>query len=408
MPAKRVALIAYHFPPENAAGAARPFRFYRYLPELGIERRVFTAAAPGPNPLPDVEHVPDALGQFWEGRGEKPEGAWTARAELFFRRFIVPAGVGFTWSRDVAAACERLAAQHPQDRLTIFATFPPVGCHLAALRLRRKGIRIVADYRDPFSLSPDKMETGNPWVKWLDRRTMKAADLVIANSDAAAAAFREAFPAQAQKVHAIWNGFDPQESVEALPIPSRAAPVLAHVGAIYGGRSPDAILESVGRMHAAGFAGAPSVSLVGPLGYGASIDATLIERGRSGGWLEFVPERIPQADARRLAAEADLLLLLQPQSSVQVPAKLFEYIRIGRPILAYAPKGSAIEWLLERSGIPFQCVYPEDAPADVDAKIRALLAAGRGPHPASVWFLESFDARRQTAHLAGLIDQLDH
>jgi hypothetical protein len=39
-----VLIFAYHFPPENAIGGARPFRFSKYLSGLGYTCRVFTTA----------------------------------------------------------------------------------------------------------------------------------------------------------------------------------------------------------------------------------------------------------------------------------------------------------------------------------------------------------------------------
>ena len=42
--ASLVVLIAYHFPPDNAIGGARPWRFYKYLKRLGYECHVLTAA----------------------------------------------------------------------------------------------------------------------------------------------------------------------------------------------------------------------------------------------------------------------------------------------------------------------------------------------------------------------------
>lgn len=406
---RRLALAAYYFPPENAAGAARPYRFYRYLPEFDVDRCVFTAADPGPDPPPGVVHVPDELGRYWQHGGPKPAGAARRVAELVFRRHVILAGIGFQWSRDVARACEKWQALRPQERVTVFCTYPPVGALLAPFWLDRRRFRIVLDYRDPFSvLSETDTREDLRIRRWIDRRAIARADVVIANSDAAAERFRREFPDHAHKVHAIWNGFDPAEDVGALPIPKRPGPVIAHVGAIYTGRSPDAVLASVLRLRAADGArwGRIRVALIGPLGHGARVDPELVETGQREQWLDYAPKLIPKADAQRLAAEADYLLLLQPQSSVQVPAKLFEYLRIGRPILAYAPKGSAIEWLLERAGVPFQCIYPGEAAEAIDAKVRALVETPPGPYRASDWFLDRFDARSQTRHLVELVRQI--
>lgn len=400
---RRLALVAYHFPPENAAGAARPYRFYRYLPEFGFEVRVFTAAAQGPAAAADIEYVPDELGRYWSQGGARPARWVEWLGELVFRRFVILAGVGFQWSRHVAKACARWQGEKPRERLTVFTTFPPVGALLAPLWLDPEKFRVVLDYRDPFSA------IGDQWARrWIDARAMARAELVVANSDSAAEAFRAQFPAHAHKVAALWNGFDPAEELGALPIPERSGPILAHVGAIYTGRSPDAILASVRRLREAERErwGGLRVALVGPLGYGARVDPELVESGQRDQWLDYVPRMVPREEARRIAAEADYLLLLQPQSSLQVPAKLFEYLRIGRPILAYAPRGSAIEWLLERAGVPYQCVYPEDGAPETDAKLRRLLETPTGPHPASGWFLENFDARNQARRLAEWIAQI--
>jgi glycosyltransferase involved in cell wall biosynthesis len=406
---QRLALIAYHFPPENAAGAARPFRFYRYLPEFGFDPRVFTAADPGPDRPENVVHVPDELGEYWLRGGPKPKAGPMGLAELAFRRYAVIAGVGFQWSRRVAGACEEWRAKRSGDRPAIFSTYPPAGAVLMPLWLKPGSFRIVLDYRDPFSsISDDDRQPDYRGRRWIDSRAIARSDLVIANSDAAAEGFRARFPAHAHKVHAIWNGFDPAEDVAALPIPNRIGPVIAHVGAIYTGRSPDAVLASVGRLRSLDRQryGGIRIALVGPLGYGARVDPELVESGQREQWLDYVPEMIPKADARRIAAEADYLLLIQPQSSVQVPAKLFEYLRIGRPILAYAPKDSAIEWLLARAGVPYQCIYPGEAVGEVDAKVRKLVETPTGPYAASDWFLEAFDGRNQTRRLTELIQQI--
>ena len=53
-----VLIFAYHFPPEPKIGAARPFRFYKYLSRLGYACKIITAA-PQAEPPPGVTYVPD-------------------------------------------------------------------------------------------------------------------------------------------------------------------------------------------------------------------------------------------------------------------------------------------------------------------------------------------------------------
>jgi hypothetical protein len=131
-----------------------------------------------------------------------------------------------------------------------------------------------------------------------------------------------------------------------------------------------------------------------------------VERARQDGWLEIM-EPVPVLRARELALESDGLLLIQPQSAVQVPGKLFEYLRMGRPILAYVIRDSPIERILRQTSVPFECIYPEHSPEEIDQRILSFMAK-LDPAPASPgpWFEETFEASRQTKFLDNLIRSL--
>ena len=105
--------------------------------------------------------------------------------------------------------------------------------------------------------------------------------------------------------------------------------------------------------------------------------------------------------------EADALLLVQPQSDVQVPGKLFEYICIGRPVLALVPRASAVEAILAKSGIPNVCLYADDAPEAADQKLLEFLRLPNTPTPASEWFRTNFNAEEQTKQLAAIVETVE-
>jgi hypothetical protein len=89
-----------------------------------------------------------------------------------------------------------------------------------------------------------------------------------------------------------------------------------------------------------------------------------------------------------------------------VPGKLFEYLQIGRPILALAPRDSAIEHILARAGVPQVTVYPDDPPEVVDDKVREYLALPTEPVAANAWFQENFNAEHQARQLADILDRV--
>src|SRR6266581_3236057 len=121
-------LFAYAFPPENVSGAARPFRFYRYLPEFGVSPRVITAS-PQSLQLPDVVFVRDESRDF-------PRQSWSWHLERVVRKFLLPGELGLTWSRKAAAQSRNLISLH--GRTAVLSTSPPLSTHLAALQLKRK------------------------------------------------------------------------------------------------------------------------------------------------------------------------------------------------------------------------------------------------------------------------------
>ena len=98
---------------------------------------------------------------------------------------------------------------------------------------------------------------------------------------------------------------------------------------------------------------------------------------------------------------------LSESGATQVPAKLFEYVRIGRPILAVTTLGSPAERLLQRSGIPYCSIYPDDRVEDIDQKILHFLSVPTEPVVANEWFWKEFDAVPQTQRLASLIASVE-
>jgi hypothetical protein len=126
----------------------------------------------------------------------------------------------------------------------------------------------------------------------------------------------------------------------------------------------------------------------------------------SEGWLEM-RELVPAKEARSIALDSDGLLLIQPQSELQVPGKIFEYLRLGRPILAYVVQNSPTERILCQAGIPFECIFTDHAPDEVERRILRFLAMLNGQLATySPWFAETFDASRQVKILDALIRSL--
>ena len=392
-------LLAHAFPPENVSGAARPYRFYRYLPKFGISPLVITASAQKCE-KPDIVFVRDMPRDF-------PRQSWSWHFERIVRKLLLPGELGLTWSRKASArGCKLIPAG---QRAAVLSTSPPFSTHLAALQIKRKlGIPWIADFRDPMRPSAEIVLPRMNVYSMLESFLFNQADAIIANTDTVYKLWSTRYPSHREKFHVIWNGFDPDEVISPAPIPQRRFKHVVHVGELYAGRHPGLILDSIQRLITRGALTANSLrlSLIGLSSDAAIPNIDLLRRLAEAGVVEYVPSQIPQDAARLVACQADALLLLQPQSDLHVPAKLFEYIRIGRPVLAFVKRDSPAERILCRCGIVYRSIYPDDPPDEVDAKMLEFLALPSDAVSPSKWFDEQFDGRRQTQTLSSIIDGL--
>lgn len=400
-----VLIFAYHYPPDDAIGGARPFRFAKYLTRLGYKCRVFTAADQTGREDPDTEYIPDPFVAH-------PQHGLGWQTERAIRKLFLPGDTGIRWSYHAARAARSYIEAHSGSYITLFSTFPPLGAHLAAWQLARsEGLPWIADLRDPFPDGTENKMTNSlrqRVYRWLERDTARKARAIIANTDGAMIRWRENVPSLDGKLHLIWNGFDPEERIHPLPIPPRNCKILTHVGYLYGGRNATPILESIARLIAAKRlqAGTARIRLIGDMEPGALPNPVFLSVATKEGWLELVTQRIPQGEGLRLARSSDYLLLLQPQSTTQVPGKLFEYLQIGRPILAFLHPDSPSERVLAQSGVPYMCVYPESKPETIDETLVDFFSLPATAVAAGPWFDEQFSAENQTGTLNAIIRSL--
>src|SRR6202021_1123850 len=101
-----VLIFAYHFPPENEIGGARPFRFSKYLSRLGYTCRVFTASEQTGRDDSNTEYVPDP---FVTHSRHRP--SW--QLERAIRKVILPGEFGTQWSCYAANAARVYVRAHP-------------------------------------------------------------------------------------------------------------------------------------------------------------------------------------------------------------------------------------------------------------------------------------------------------
>lgn len=403
-------MIAFHFPPASmGSGHLRTLGFARYLPGEGWEPTILSAH-PAAFPRVDAANV-KAI----------PEGCRVHRAiGLDVQRQLSIRGKypGFLaqpdrWSSWWAAAVWkglRLIRQHQID--AIWSTYPIMTAHCIAHTLSRTtGLPWVADFRDPVSGS---VEAGNPFSvssqqRW-ERKVLDRATRVVFTTPGAMRRYAENYPHtfRGGRMAVIPNGYD-EAAFSALPEPttriSRGPLRFVHSGILYpDGRDPLPFFYALANLKAAEALGADDISIV--LRASGS-EARYEEEIRRCGLEQMVTlaPLVPNRAALLEQADADALLLFQGvKFNHQIPAKVYEYLRIGRPIFGLVGKGGDTESLLRESG-GAKLVALDDVP-EIEKGLMEFVCALRdqkGP-VASKGVVRSHSRRHGAAMLAGVLE----
>jgi glycosyltransferase involved in cell wall biosynthesis len=402
----KVILLAYYFPPQNTSGASRPARFFKYLPQNGVDVEVVAAGDLGlVDGRPGVRRPPGADAARFTGL--------MSGAARFFQNKFLPYIEHLVWVPHAVDAVSETMAHGGVD--AIFSTSPPIATQIAALTLKKRfGFRWIADFRDPMVGNTARLDwRSRIYDPWLERSVFRHADVIIANTEPMAAVWKQRYPQWAGKIRVLCNGFDSDEVLPARQRQQgnlRSERVLAHVGLLYGSRHPGVLLASVERLIRAGALDAEVVRirLIGGIESNLEfpLDVPPFTSLRDMGCLFCSSGQVSRAEAMQEMVDADSLLILDlhdGEVSVQVPAKLFEYVRSGLPILAFTAHGSATESILKSSGVRHVCVYGDDSTEAVDRKIQSFFALPCRPEKASEWFWENFDGASQTRVLSSLL-----
>jgi glycosyltransferase involved in cell wall biosynthesis len=413
---KRVLMIAFHFPPmHGSSGLQRTLAFSRYLPLHGWEPVVLSAA---PRAYPAVSD--GQLADIGPGVPVHRSFALDASRHLALRgRYPSVLAVPDRWASWCLSAVPaglRLIRRHRPD--AIWSSYPIASAHLIGLALHRiTGIPWIADQRDPMS---DDTYPPDPrtWRvhRWIEDQVMRHSASMVCTTPGAIEAYRLRYPtADSARMSLIQNGYDENAFASAgtgqggapSPASNQGCFRLVHSGIIYPSeRDPSALFAALERLKNEGSLAPANFRLV--LRASGHDDYLAALAARHG--LEGIVELAPALPYRAALAEmltADGLLILQASScNRQIPAKLYEYLRAGRPILALTDAAGDTALTLRTSGIDtIASLDSVQAIHDALPAFLTLARQGRAPvaSPASV---QSHSRLARTSELAAVLDRI--
>lgn len=232
----------------------------------------------------------------------------------------------------------------------VWAPYPTITSALAgALHARLTGLPFIFDMRDPFE--PMAVGRRARWMKRIERYVCRHAHTVLVCTEQVRDYANTTYAPPGSALIAN-GGFDMPE----LDPRMRREPhqfTIRHVGVLCAERRPGPFLAGLALLleRRPELVGRVRVELVGPLdGDVGDVNAYLSPRLPEG-TVELVG-RVSRAEAARLMAESNLLLLIQHDTELAdwtVPSKVFDYFAAGGPIMAIA-RNSELSSLLQATG----------------------------------------------------------
>jgi glycosyltransferase involved in cell wall biosynthesis len=347
-----ILLVAQFSPPSFVVAARRVSGMTRYLARLGHSVAILTSKVSGSGPIEGAKTVvrtSDLLASplNWRRSRATPPGtaAATNTPPSRLESLIVPDVAAVSWLPFALVAEQRLT----RDRFDcVITTSPPQSAHLVGLRVGRRGVPWIAEFRDGWRFEPARHDwpfrAQRAFDGRLERLVARRADALVAVTTPIADDLEQRY---ARGVELITNGFDPEDAdaavdgrPDALLDPDRLS--IVHTGSMgFTGATARPLVEAIRQLRAEEPEVATRLELVFA-GLLSTDEAELLGSSDLAGIIRCVGS-LDRPSALQLQRAADVLLVVTEGSRRRSVAtgKLFEYLTADRPILVLGEETEA-------------------------------------------------------------------
>lgn len=354
---RKVLLIAYHFPPiQGSTGTIRTVSFAKYLRRFGWDVQVLTIR---PEAYEDVnqdnaELIPShvSVHRAW---------GFDARRSLgVLGRYPLALAIPDRWQSwimgGVLKGRQVIRSFSPDILMT---SYPIPSAHVIGYLLQRYcGVPWVAEFRDPM------LQANYPTHPWERRAFEKIENLVVSSAkriivttEGCRQMYLDRYPSlRPSSILSISNGYDPEafENIQSHSAHTRDPHrlVLLHSGLLYpNARNPQSFFEAICALKDRGLFQQFKVEFrFRASGHELEYKRQIQELGIESE-VRILP-RLSYAAALQEMAAVDALLVFQAQNcNQQIPAKVYEYMRCQKPILALTDPEGETGQLLRSVGV---------------------------------------------------------
>jgi len=412
---KRVLMVTFQYPPfGGSSGLHRALSFSRELPKHGWQPLVL---APHQRAYQTISH--DMVQKIPANVPVFKASAFDASRHFAIRgRYLgwmaMPDQWSSWWFSGVWTGLRMIRKYRPA---AIWSSYPITTAHLIALTLHRlSGVPWVADFRDPMVYEAWPVEPTMRRVRqWAEKRIITHCTQAVFVTDSARDLYAERYSMVPEsRFSVIANGYDEEAFadldsgvIKTSQMSDGKPMVLLHSGLLeQSDRDPTPFLEALASLRDRGIVKPGEVKVILRDSGSDEIYQPVIDRCRLGELVSLAP-RIPYAEALTEMLSVDGLLVFQGSDcNRQIPAKIYEYIRARKPMLAMVDPAGETFRLLQQMGI-YTTVRLDDKAA-IEERLESylqLLRSSSAPLPTED------DVRRHSRQwkaeeLASLLDTL--
>ena len=397
---KRVLILAYAFPPVPYSGSYRILRLCKGLNELNVKTHVLTIKIDRriPNDFDLLEKIPKSVSQHrtaifdpwlwfrdWITQTTPNKCIMVIKKLIsFLLRFITIPDHQIFWVPFVVFKGFFIIRKNKIKTLVVSS--PPNSSLLSGCILKKlTKIKFIADLRDPIVGNIAQVNLINPTtifskfellvLKWLEKIVVKNADIVITNTKTHNEEMKDKYGNKTPFM-TIRNSFDPDDYIGKISDRYEAF-TISHLGGLYGLRKVDLLFQGIKKLEQKRAPSAPPLTLKIQLIGSTSPDLKQAIRAYDvGHYVDLLP-RIPHKEAIEVMCRSDVLLIIKATgegSLGQIPAKFFEYLGTGNPILCVGPKESELAGLIRKQKAGYVI---EDSIEEMSEAIESLMQIGK-------------------------------
>ncbi|MTI53431.1 TDP-N-acetylfucosamine:lipid II N-acetylfucosaminyltransferase [Geosporobacter ferrireducens] len=375
---KKVLVIAYIFPPLGGSGVQRTLKFVKYLREFGWEPVVVTVGTTMCQfkDVSMISEIPDGVKVIRIDEKNNIDVNYANqlihlyhsvvqnqalvsefvtelnKSREHLNQLILLPDSNILWAKQVIDNLDDMININEMDM--IYTTSGPYSDHIVGYYLKQRFNKPwVADFRDEW--------TNNPYVEFdknhilykmhfeMEKNIVNLADKIISVTPLSSKNYEKIFHLETRKIETITNGYDELDFAEISHKSKRNAKfTIMHNGMLYMIRTPLTFMQAVQKLIKNKDVEASDIKIT--FGWTENLDYWIKIRDELGlqSVVEFLGYMTHQ-DSLREAVNSDALLLIVgagDRNKSVFPGKIFEYLRLCKPILALSPNGSVVDELI--------------------------------------------------------------